>query len=115
MISNIIPSVSRDIPSVILVAGLQGPEAWPGDQYSSNPQTAAEQCSSDCKDDGIAVVAAIVTVNTQSPTQHLATERSGEGRMSHSDDELYKKDYFLAPDSVSGTQLKPLAAGSAMM
>lgn len=26
MISNIIPSVSRDIPSVILVAGLQEPE-----------------------------------------------------------------------------------------
>lgn len=51
------------------------------------------------------MLAAIVTVNTQSPTQHLAMERSREGGMSHSDDELYRKAYFLAPDSVSGAQL----------
>jgi hypothetical protein len=51
------------------------------------------------------VVAAIVTVNTQSPTQHLAMERSREGGMSHCDDELHRKANFLAPDSVSGTQL----------
>lgn len=51
------------------------------------------------------MLAAIVTVNTQSPTQHLAMERSREDRMSHRDDELYRKAYFLAPDSVSGTQL----------
>lgn len=67
--------------------------------------TATERCSSNCKDDGVAVVAAIVTVNIQSLTQHLAVERSREGRMSHSDDELSRKAYFLAPDSVSGTQL----------
>lgn len=51
------------------------------------------------------MVVAIVTVNTQSSIQHLAMERSREGRMSHSDDELSRKAYFLAPDSVSGTQL----------
>lgn len=61
--------------------------------------------SSDCKDDGITVAAAIVTVDMQSPTQHLAMERSREGRMSHNDNELYRKAYFLAPDSLSGTQL----------
>lgn len=51
------------------------------------------------------MVTAIVTVNTQSSTQHLAMERSREGGMSHSDDELHRKANFLAPDSVSGTQL----------
>lgn len=51
------------------------------------------------------MVTAIVTVDMQSPTQHLATERSREGSMSHNDDELYRKAYFLAPDSLSGTQL----------